>query len=378
LSHSQTDLLSAERSGDTLSVTLRGQWHIDERPPDVTDTLAAPFKDGGPPAQVSFLATELGLYDSSLISVLLQLHRQCEKAGASFDRESLPSGVNDLLDMALAVPETEDARAGVTEISFLFRLGTASIQFVDEFLDLFNFLGECIFSFGRLLAGRARFRRKDFWLILQECGAEALPIVSLISGLIGMILAFVGAHQLGSMGATIFVADLVAVAMVREMGAIMTGIIMSGRTGAAFAAQLGSMKVNEEIDALRTFGFNPIDYLVLPRMLALIVMMPLLTVYANVVGIAGGMLVGLATDLSFEQYFNQTINSLDLVSCSIGIGKSVTFGIIISAAGCLRGMQSGSSSSAVGTAATSAVVTSITAIIVADAIFAVVTTILGI
>jgi phospholipid/cholesterol/gamma-HCH transport system permease protein len=370
-------LLSTTRTGDTLSVSLRGEWHIATTPPDFTNFLAASFSGSTPPSKITFDASTLGKYDSSLISLLLKLHKQCDLTSTAFDRDSLPSGVNDLLDMALAVPETEDARAGVSDRHFFFRLGTASLQLVDGLFDLFSFLGECLFSIGRLFTGRARFRHRDFWVTVQECGAEALPIVSLISCLIGMILAFVGAHQLASMGATLFVADLVAIAMVREMGVIMTGIIMSGRTGAAFAAQLGSMKVNEEIDALRTFGFNPIDFLVLPRILALVIMMPLLTVYANIVGIVGGMIVGVFMGLSFEQYFNQTVNSLDLVACSIGLVKSVVFGVIIAGAGCLRGMQSGTSSSAVGTAATSAVVTSITAIILADAIFAIVTTIMG-
>jgi phospholipid/cholesterol/gamma-HCH transport system permease protein len=153
---------------------------------------------------------------------------------------------------------------------------------------------------------------------------------------------------------------------------------MSGRTGAAFAAQIGSMKTNEEIDALKTFGFNEIDFLVLPRMIALIVMMPLLTVYANAVGMLGGLIVGMLSGLGFQQYFDQTMKALDLTSCAIGISKSIVFGVIIAAAGCLRGMQCGSSASAVGTAATSAAVSAITAIIIADAFFAVLLQFLGI
>ncbi|MEM7145082.1 MAG: ABC transporter permease [Verrucomicrobiota bacterium] len=370
------DLLSAHRSDDSLTVSLRGAWHINSSPPDFTTTLAPQLQSGAPPTTISFDTSDLDSYDSSLISLLLKLHRQCESTDTTFDRDSLPTDINDLLEMALAVPETEEAE-DQRDRRFFYRVGSASLAIVDELLDLFNFLGECLFAIGRLLTGRARFRHRDFWVTVQESGAEALPIVALISILIGMILAFVGSHQLSEFGASIYVADLVGIAMVREMGAIMAGVIMSGRTGAAFAAQLGSMKVNEEIDALRTFGFNPIDFLVIPRILALVIMMPLLTVYADILGILGGMIVGVTMGISFDQYFNQTVNSLDLVACSIGIVKGFVFGFIIAGAGCLRGMQSGGSSAAVGNATTSAVVTSITAIIIADAVFAVLTTILG-
>ncbi len=375
---SSTSLLSSSRQKETLLLGLRGEWDIREDPPGF-DSLAPQFSNGNSPAKVTFDAAELGMYDSSLISMLLQLHKECEEHGAAFDRDALPEGINQLLNMALAVPEKRDAHAGTTERALLYRVGEASLKLADEIRELLAFLGECLLSLGRFLTGRARFRKKELWVTVQECGVEALPIVSLICGLIGMILAFVGARQMAGMGAPVFVASLVAIAMVREMGGLMTGIIMSGRTGAAFAAQLGSMKVNAEIDALKTFGFNVIDFLVLPRMLALIVMMPLLTAYANLVGIAGGALVTcVGFDVSLTAYINTTIEALNFKAFALGTIKSVVFGVIVAAAGCLRGMQSGSSASAVGTAATSAVVVSITAIIVTDAIFAVITTILGI
>ena len=370
-------LLSAERSGALLTVTLGGEWNIQHPSPGAEGVLGH-FSDGTPPSQVAFESSRLGTFDSSLTGFLLKLARSAADAGAKVDFKTLPGGVDDLLEMALAVPEKRDAMSGVSEVNFFSRVGTASLDLVNGILDLCSFIGECIFAFGRLLTGRARFRTRDMWVTMQECGAEALPIVSLINLLIGMILAFVGSQQLGSMGASIFVANLVALAMTREMGAIMTGIIMSGRTGAAFAAQIGSMKTNQEIDALETFGFSAIDYLVLPRMLALIVMMPLLAIYAAAVGMVGGMIVGMLDGLTFQQYFDQTLRALDMTSCIIGVSKSVVFGVIIAAAGCLRGMQCGNSSSAVGTAATSAVVSSITVIIVADALFAVLLSMLGI
>src|SRR5947208_12776999 len=211
-----------------------------------------------------------------------------------------------------------------------------------------------------LLRGRARFRVSDLFLVIQDCGPRALGIVTLISFLIGLILAFVGAVQLQQFGASIFVANLVAIAMTREIGGIMTAIVMSGRTGAAFAAQLGTMNTNQEIDALSTMGISPMEFLVLPRMLALIAMMPLLTVYADLVGILGGAVVGIGMlGLGPVQYLEQTRDAGHVSDFLIGIAKSAGFGVVVPLAGCLRGMQSGRSAAAVGLAATSAGVTSI-------------------
>jgi phospholipid/cholesterol/gamma-HCH transport system permease protein len=240
------------------------------------------------------------------------------------------------------------------------------------------FLGEGVLALGALLRGRARFRMSDLLTVTQECGPRALGIVSLISFLIGLILGFVGAVQLQQFGASIFVANLVAIAMTREIACIMTAIVMAGRTGAAFAAQLGTMNTNQEIDALSTMGISPMEFLVLPRMLALILMMPLLTIYADLVGILGGAVVGVGMlGLGPVQYFEQTRDAVSLTSFFIGVSKSAVFGILVALVGCLRGMQSGRSAAAVGLAATSAVVTSIVLIIVIDGIFAVVLNVLG-
>jgi phospholipid/cholesterol/gamma-HCH transport system permease protein len=229
------------------------------------------------------------------------------------------------------------------------------------------------------MRGRARLRAVDLWLIVQASGAQALPIVSLISFLVGLILAFVGATQLRPFGAQIYVANLVGLAMSREMGAMMTGIIMAGRTGAAFAAQLGTMVVNQEIDALITMGLNPVEFLVVPRMLALTLMVPLLCIYADLVGILGGAVVGVTMlHLGAAQYYQQTLSALQLLDFVAGLIKGTVFGILVALAGCLRGMQCGRSASAVGAAATSAVVTGIVWIIVSDAVLTVIYNVLGI
>jgi phospholipid/cholesterol/gamma-HCH transport system permease protein len=175
------------------------------------------------------------------------------------------------------------------------------------------------------------------------------------------------------------VADLVGIAMAREMGALMTAIIMSGRTGAAFAAQLGTMQVSEEIDALTTFGLSSMDFLVLPRMIALILMMPLLCIYADLMGIIGGAVVGVGMlNLSVTQYINETVKGVALLDFGVGIFKSSVFGVLVAISGCMRGIQCGRSASAVGLAATSAMVTAIVFIIVTDGIFSVLTNALGI
>jgi phospholipid/cholesterol/gamma-HCH transport system permease protein len=216
-------------------------------------------------------------------------------------------------------------------------------------------------------------------LLLQQCGVDALPIVSLISFLVGLILAFVGAVQLANFGASIYVADLVAIAMTREMGCIMVGIVMCGRTGAAFAAQLGTMKVSQEIDAFRMFGVSPVDFLVLPRLLALVFMIPLLTLYGDAVGIAGGFVVAkVMLGLSLTEYWQETREALTFLNIGSGVLKSAVFGFIVAFTGCLRGLQCGNNAAAVGLATTSAVVTAITGVIAADAVFAVAFNVLGV
>ena len=203
--------------------------------------------------------------------------------------------------------------------------------------------------------------------------------MTLVSFLVGVILAFVSAIQLKQFGAQIYVANLVGVAMTREMGALMTAILMAGRTGAAFAAELGTMKVTQELDAFTTAGFSVLEFLVLPRVLALVLMMPLLCLYADFLGILGGAAIGVGMlDLSWRMYMEQTIHALRLDDTVGGVFKSAVYGLLIAFAGCLRGQQAGSSSAAVGKAATSAVVTGVVAIIVASGVFAFLFYVLGI
>ena len=368
--------LKRQKYGELL-VVFSGFWRLPSSLPSV-DELQRQI-DRSQVQRIVFETGELEDWDSSLLTFLLKLREFCGRNNIQMENEGLPEGASRLLKLATTVPEREGVRKKHKKEVFLDLIGAKAILFWRSTVEMVNFLGEASVAFGRLLRGRASFRHSDLVLLLQECGAQALPIVSLISVLVGLILAFVGAIQLKMFGAQIFVADVVGIGMVRIMGAIMTGIIMAGRTGAAFAAQIGTMQVNEEIDALQTLGISPMEFLVLPRILALIVMMPLLCLYADVMGILGGIAVGIGMlDLNLTEYLNRTREAVTMTYLWIGLFHSTVFGALVAIAGCLRGMQCGRSASAVGEATTSAVVTSIVAIIVATAIITFVCQVLGI
>ena len=375
---SETSEIAFESAPDgALLVQLGGSWTMHARLPSPADVLREAKTRGT--RRLRFDASGLEAWDSGLLSFLLRLREAGEREQVEALPEGLPEGVTRLLALAAAVPERSDARREEQRVPFLARVGRAVTGLGSGAYDMLEFLGQVTLSFGRFLTGRARYRRVDLWITIQECGANALPIVTLISVLVGMILAFVGAVQLEQFGAGIYVANLVGLAMAREMGAMMTAIIMAGRTGAAFAAQIGTMRVNEEIDALTTAGFSPQDFLVLPRMLALMVMMPLLCLYADILGILGGAIVGVGMlDLAPALYWDQTVDSVSLTDFGVGLAKSSVFGVLVAVSGCLRGIQCGTSSAAVGLAATSAVVTGIVAIIVSDAFFTLIFEVLGI
>lgn len=354
------------------TLEISGEWLRDGPLPALTGRAPDRWPD-------AIETTRLGTFDSTLPAFLLARLREINPPP---EPPSLPEGLPDelsgLMELAFAVPDASDARPASDSGSGLSKIGKSSTEVWKTITDTLEFIGKTMQSLGRFATGRAHFRWRDFWTTLQECGVQALPIVSLISFLIGLILAFVGNVQLANFGASLYIADLVGLAMVREMGVVMTAIIMSGRTGAAFAAHLGSMNANEEIDALRTFGFNPYDFLVLPRLLALVLMMPLLTVYANAIGILGGMLVGAMVDIPPALFWAELLTVLNPVNSFLGVFKSIPFGMAIAVCGCFYGMRAGNSSAAVGQATTRAVVASITSVIVLDSAFAAVFTILDI
>ncbi len=364
-------------AGGVLVVRLAGAWRVQSSPP--SPRVLEQALDAGPPATVRFDTEGLTAWDSALVSFLSRALAACARRGIAAERDALPAGVARLLALAEAVPEKADARGDALGPSWLSRTGLASVATAQAAQRALGFIGEAALALGRLARGRARFRGVDLWLELQQAGVAALPIVTLISFLVGTIMAFVGAVALAQFGATIYVANMVTVAMVREMGAMMTAVIMAGRTGSAYAAQLGTMNVSQEIDALVTMGLPPIDFLVLPRLLALSLMLPVLCVYSNFIGMLGGAAVAAGLmDLTLVQYWEQTKASIWLSDFFIGVGKSAAFGAIVALCGCLQGILAGRSAAAVGDAATRAVVTAIVTVIVADGIFSVVFHVLGI
>jgi phospholipid/cholesterol/gamma-HCH transport system permease protein len=360
-----------------VRVRLAGSWRLQDRLPTAASIYDAVEAHGA--RRVVFDAEQLSGWDSGLLTFLVKLQQLIAAANLEIDPSRLPQGVQRLLRLAAAVPERVGARRGATSDNVLARIGTATRGHVEASVLVIRFLGEATLAFGRLLRGRARFRQGDLLAIMQEVGVQALPIISLISFLVGVILAFMGAIQLTQFGAQIFVANLVGIGMAREMAAMMVGIILAGRTGAAFAAQLGTMQVNEEIDALATLGLSPMEFLVLPRMLALILMTPLLCLYADLMGILGGALIGVTIlDLPPITYLQQTQGAIRVTDFAGGLIKGAVYGAVVAIVGCLRGLQCGRSSAAVGLATTSAVVTSIVFIIVSMAVLTVVYNVLGI
>jgi len=367
------------RRGDdgSLAVALSGPWTLAAGVPPA-ETLEKELGVSGT-SRVTFDSSGLTAWDSGVLTFLTAVGGLCAERGVTVDRAGLPVGVQKLLALAEAVPERKGARADEMDESVLERVGKATLSGTAAIRETLEFVGRVTVAAGRLCIGRGRFRRSDLAVFVQQAGAEALPIVTLISFLVGLILAFVGAVQLIQFGASIYVANLVGIAMVRDMGAMMTAIVMAGRTGASYAAQLGSMKVTQEVDALTTMGISPMEFLVMPRLLALLFMMPLLCLYSDFVGMLGGAAVGVSMlDLSATTYYNQTIAAVKLSDIAGGVLKASVYGVLIAVFGCLRGMQSGSSSSAVGEATTAAVVSSIVAIVTACGAFAVLFYLLGI
>lgn len=352
-------------------VTLGGRWRITAPTPDWSDAL------GRSSAQhITFDVSSLDEWDSSLVLFVYAATEWARTQGCVVDLAGLPPALRDLVgqleDQAKVPPP-----AG-RQTDFLTLTGLAAVDVGRKTRDFARFVGECVISGVHLTRNPEKFRWRDCLGEMQRCGAMALPITGLIAFLVGVILAYSGAIILRQFGADIWVADLVGVTMTREMAAMMTAIVVAGRTGASFAAELGNMRANEEVDALVTLGIRPVDFLVVPRIVALGVMMPLLAVYANALGIFGGMAIAWSLlDIPPPAYWVEMLTIVDTSDFMTGIIKAATFGAIIGMAGCLRGLQADRSAAGVGQAATSAVVTAILLIIISDALYAVIFNILG-
>jgi phospholipid/cholesterol/gamma-HCH transport system permease protein len=365
-------LAETRREDDSLVAVLSGDWNL-ERPapsfaPLMESALSADPTGARTVRVVNVDLSALGTWDSSLLIFLRQGQEYCEAHQLEFGTEGVPERIASLLALARVVPERVTDR-DEPRLSPVARVGLAGLAAWDASHVAVTFTGEVIQRGALLLRGRVRMRWREFWVVVQSNSSGALPIVTLIALLVGVIIAFLGVVVLKRFGAGYYVSYLIGYGMLREMGALMTGIIIAGRTGAGFAAELGSMKITEEIDALSTVGISPIDYLVLPRVLGLFVMLPLLVIYADFVGIIGGMGVSFAMlDLTPTQFVHGLLTAVELSDTMLGLFKATIYGVIIGMAGCMKGLQTGSDAGAVGRSATSAVVIGITFIILANAV----------
>ncbi len=309
-------------------------------------------------------ADKLTSWDTTLTSFLYRIIKFCQSKNIIIKYENIPDELTKLLQLALTV-DRKPVQPTENKVSFLEDIGEKSIFIFQTIKKGMSFIQETLFSFGRLFKKKAVVRFVDFISVMNECGPKALLIVSLISFMVGLILAFVGSIQLKLFGAEIYVASLVTIGMIRIMGAIMAGIIMSGRTGASYAASIGTMQVNEELDALKTMGISVIDFLVLPRILSLIITMPILVMLADFMGILGGAFVGIALlNIPSSEYFKYAIDAFGLTNFLVGIFHGFIFGFIIALCGCYYGINSGKNADSVGLATTKAVVSSIVWMIV--------------
>ncbi len=363
--------------GDALVVAFAGDWKLAADVPRV----AALSLEGstGQPTSIVVDTDNLGAWDSALLVYIINLRDRCAALNIDLNLDALPPSAVRLLTLADAVPEKASDCEHCDDPNVRERVGQFCLAIFRDVTEMLAFVGECTAAMLRLCCGKARMRRQDFLNSIQDCGPHALPIVTLISFLVGLIIAFLGAVVLKRMAAEFYVSYIVGYGILREMGALMVGIIMAGRTGAAFAAEIGSMKVSEELDALRTLGISPIEFVVLPRLTALVLMMPLLTLYADLIGVGGGWFIAVATlDISHHQFFSGMIDVVGMADLVMGLVKSVVFGVVVAFSGCLRGMHCENRSDAVGAAATRAVVTSITLITITNALIDGIATLYGI
>ena len=347
-------MIEVQAKGNSIVCILEGVLNADT--PLKINTLQLHHK------KVQLLGRNIESWDTDFVVTLFNALRFVPKENISYSK--LPEGMEQLLRLAFQAPFI-DTQAPTVKPPFLERLGEAGICFCRSVKRGCLFIHKCLLSWGRQLTGNAVYRSKDFWMILADCGPKSIFIVALISFMVGLILAFVGAIQLKTFGAQIYVASLVPIGMTRIMGAVMTGVIMAGRTGASYAATIGTMQVNEELDALQTMGISRTDFLVLPRINALLLSMPIVVLLADFRGILGGCLVCvLFWEIPLGEYIRFTINSFTMTHFLVGIFHGIVFGFIIALCGCYFGMHCGRNADSVGAATTHAVVYAIVWMIV--------------
>ena len=345
--------------GTDWALVLGGDWRG-----AAGATLTAP--PPGAAAGLVVLAQDLSAWDAGLAAALRERLAPLARQGVPLRLDGLPHDVRATL--ALALPQA-GAAAPVPAVPAprgLAGLGERVADSAAQMLVTATFVGEVLLALGRLLRGRSGLQRVELWRQIEQCGPLSLPIVALTSGLIGLMLAYMGGAQLDRLGAQSYIADIVTVGMVRELGGLMTGVILAGRVGSAFAAQLATMKSGEEIDALRVLGVDPIDYLVLPRLLALVIVAPLVWAYACLAGVlAGAVPTTLVYGVAAGEYFRQCLDALTWTHLWIGLFKCVCYAALLALAGCREGLHAGRNAQAVGQATTAAVVKALVWIIAA-------------
>lgn len=368
-----TAIVEAGATDSESVVKVGGDWRLSDPVPSWAGVLAERTA-----ASVRVVPDGLGKWDTSLVLFLVHGLAWCAESKKEFNPEALPENLQTLLRQVAEMGAAKPTDNAAIKSNWTLAVNMEK-KWASHVREMIAFVGECTLGFICAVKRPGRFRWMDCLVQMQQCWVSSLAIVSLVSFLVGVILAFQAAIQLRQFGAAVFVADLVGLAVVREMGPMMAAMIVAGGTGAGFAAQLGNMKVDEEIDALETLGVSSVDFLALPRLLAVAVMMPIIALYANVLGILGGMFVSAAMlDIPASAYWIETQDCVDVSDVSSGLVKSLFFGIAIGIAGCLRGMKCERSASGVGTATSSAVVTGMMLIVLADALFALIFNVLGI
>ncbi|WP_428491864.1 ABC transporter permease [Rhodopila sp.] len=360
-------------------LTLTGDWLAQSgRIPDFFDTALGQRGDSQTGRETLVLdITGVGRWDSGLIAFLWDVRRAANDQDVGIDTTGLPESARKLLGL---LPDRLAERRTAPRRRFrpLTWLGGQTIGVLTEIGVLSILLGDTTSGGARALSGRARMRAVDLFANIRDAGPSALIIISVVNFLIGAILAFVGAVQLRKFAADIYVANLVGLALVREMAAVMTAIVMAGRTGGAYAARIATMQGNEEIDALQVFGIPVSDYIVLPSILALVFTMPLLYLYGCLVGMMGGFVVSIAMlNVTGPGYLNQTLGAIGFDQFAFGFVKSIAFAILIGVTSCRIGLKAGRSAADVGSAATRAVVTGIVGVIALDSLFAVLANVVG-
>lgn len=360
--------MKIESKGGRLRVQLRGRLDV-SAVSETWDRLRVAFEHGesgtGTSPGGELDVHELDYLDGAGATLLTMLRRD-----HGFEVAGLPSDLTPMLEL-FDVARLESSK-GKSEPSWVESIGQDVARLGRDIRNQVGFLGELILVSLRAIANPQGLRWRDALRVAERAGVNALPIVCLIGFLLGLVLSFQSAMMMRQFGAEVFVADLIGLSMVRELGPLMTAIVLAGRSGSAFAAELGTMKIREEVDALATMALDPVRFLVLPRMVAAIAMTPFLVLFCNFAALSGGAIVLMSLDYPLVTFIDRVDNQLTLTTYFIGLLKSVVFAMLVASVGCFRGLGTGRGAAAVGESTTSSVVTSIVLVAIADAAFSIV------